>query len=462
MRILLVSAYELGHQPVHVASPAAGLLEAGHDVRAVDVAVDEWKVSVTDWADAIAFSVPMHTAMRLAVGLARGVRQRHPLLPICFYGLYAAVSRDSTVGTVADVVLAGEYEPALLAWATAATDSTTAAASPIQLGRTSFSVPAREVLPPLDRYARLVVGDESWLAGAVEATHGCSHRCRHCPLPVIYDGQLRRVGADVVLADVDQLVAAGAGHVTFADPDFLNAPSHSLRVVRAVHVRHPELTFDCTTKVEHILAHAELWPELAAAGCRFVVSAFESVDDDVLGRLDKGHVAADASAAVTLLRRHGVEIRPSWLPFTPWATPASVSGLLDFVVAHDLVDNVDPVQYSIRLLVPEGSLMLELADMRAAVRGYNAQRLSWEWEAFDRAADQLQREIAALVERRAGEPAKAVFPEVRALVSAATGEPAVPVELVSRGPAAARPRLSEPWFCCSEPTSAQQIVAGLS
>ena len=158
------------------------------------------------------------------------------------------------------------------------------------------------------------------------------------------------------MSDVSQLVAMGAKHVTLADPDFLNGPRHSVRVTQAVHSCFPDLSFDCTTKVEHILAHENLWADLAKAGCLFVVSAFESVGDTTLRILDKGHTAADERVAVILLRSHGIEVRPSWLPFTPWARAAEVGAMLDFVVAHDLVGNVDAVQYTIRLLLPEGAL----------------------------------------------------------------------------------------------------------
>src|SRR3989440_1991343 len=315
MRLLLVSTYELGHQPLHVASPAAALRRAGHDVRCVDRSVERWDRAAVDWAEAVAFSVPMHTAMRLAMRAAQAVRRARPGLPICFYGLYAPVSRDLTLGRLADRLIAGEYEPALVAWA-----SSGAGGETTDLGRHGFDVPARDLLPPLQTYAHLALGGEERLVGYVEASHGCVHKCRHCPVPVVYDGRIRVVPEDVVLADVEQLVAMGARHITFGDPDFLNGRKHSLSVVRAMHERFPDLTFDCTTKVEHILEFAGVWPELARDGCLFVTSALECMNDAILARLDKGHTRADAANAVALLREHGVELRPSFLPFTPWTT----------------------------------------------------------------------------------------------------------------------------------------------
>ncbi len=497
MRVLLVSTYELGHQPLHVASPAGALERAGHQVRALDLSVQPWDEGgpeALEWAEAVGLSVPMHTAMRMALRVAAAGRRRRPDLPICFYGLYAPVSQDLTVGALADRVIAGEYEPGLLSWVDELEQDHLRAfslsggagahkwtgrrpADPpgglgdvsdpvrVELGRGHFGLPARGLLPPLDRYARLAMGGEERLVGYVEASHGCAHRCRHCPVPVVYDGRTRLVGVEPVVEDVAQLVAMGARHLTFGDPDFLNGPHHSLRVVRAVHQAFPELTFDCTVKVEHILRHQDLWAEMASAGCLFVVSALESVNDDILGRLDKGHTAVEAAQAVAVLRQHGIDLRPSLLPFTPWTTMADMVDLMDFVALHDLVGSVDPVHYSIRLLLPEGSLLLDRPDVRTHLGPYDPAQLTWTWKPVDPALDDLQASLAAIAEQAAadGAPLGATYLEIRrAVLAAATGTAAggaggIPLVPVSTGPTEDRPRLTEAWFCCAEPTGAQLV-----
>lgn len=448
MRVLLISTYELGHQPIHVASPAAALQAAGHEVRCLDLSVQPWDLESVMWADAVGFSVPMHTAMRLALRAAEAVRRARPELPICFYGLYAPVSRDLTIGRLADRVIAGEYEPGLAAWVDGLEANTDTGGPLIRLGRgrAFFHTPARGLLPPLDRYAHLAADSKEHLVGAVEATHGCRYRCRHCPVPTVYDGAFRVVGEDSVLADITQLVEAGARHITFADADFLNGPAHALRVVRAMHARFPQLTFDCTVKVEHILRHARLWPELAASGCLFVVTALECVNDHILALLDKGHTAADAAGAITLLRRHGIEPRPSLMPFTPWTTVEDVVDLLDFVVAHDLISNVEPVHYTIRLLLPEGSLLLDRPELAPHLGPYDPEQLSYEWRAADPRADRLQQRLVEVVTAavEAGDLPGATFLRVNAAVREAAGlQPAA----VTAGSIEARPRLTEPWFC---------------
>jgi pyruvate-formate lyase-activating enzyme len=410
MKVLLVATYELGQQPGAVGAAATRLRAEGHDVRALDVSVDPWDVDLVEWADEVAFSVPMHTATRLARDLARGIDA-----PVRAFGLYAAQCHDFAT---------------LVDW--------------------DAPLPARDLLPPLDRYARLELGGEQQLVGAVVTTHGCAHRCRHCPVPVVFDGRIRRVDEHAVLADIEQLVAAGAGHISFGDPDFLNAPPHARRIVASMHERHPDVTFDCTVKVDHVLRHEDLWPELAAAGCVFVVSAFESVDDAVLERLDKGHTGADAARAVSVLRDAGIDVRPSWLPFTPWTTRDDLIALLDFVHEHDLVGSVDPVQYSVRLLLPEGSLLLHHPDLVPFLGPWDAERSTYTWASPDPEIDALQQRIAAIVDTT--DDAITVYARVRRAV----GAPPVDLTDVTTG----RPRLTESWFCCAEPTELQLTRLG--
>jgi Radical SAM superfamily len=442
----------LGHQPLSAATGIASLLAAGHQVRGVDLALDTLAADDVEWAEGVALSVPMHTATRLALRVADKVRARRPGLPLCFFGLYAGMAGDLTVTAPADAIIAGEFEAGLAAWA-GGRDPGPA----VQLGRSEARVPDRRSLPALGRYARLAVAGEHRSVGSVAASRGCSHRCRHCPVPVVYDGRVRPVAEAAVLADVDQVVGAGARHISFADPDFLNAPQHARRVLDAVHDRHPDLTFDATIKVEHLLAHPDLLPQLARSGCAFVVSAFESVNDRILAILDKGHTAADMSTAVIALRSHGIEIRPSWLPFTPWTTIDDLVALVDFVVAHDLVANVDPVQYSVRLLVPAGSLLLAEPAMTAHLGSYDPAQLGWTWAHPDPDLDRLQMEIAALVEAQVGEDPERTFDRIDGLIRSNASQPAVrpAPAAASAGPGGERPRLTEPWFCCSEPTQAQ-------
>ena len=445
MRILLVSTYELGHQPLHVASPAARLAAAGHEIVSVDLAVVSFDPDVLDSVQAVAISVPMHTAMRLAQRTVERVRSRAPEIPIAVYGLYAEMGTIDGV----DRVIVGEYEADLVAWVAALeTSGGDVRGATSDVGVHQFLVPERAGLPPLDSYAHLTVGGGHRSVGYVEASHGCRHRCRHCPLPVVYDGRFRIVQADTVLADVDNLVAAGAGHITFGDPDFFNGVAHAMRILRQANDRYPEVSFDVTIKVEHLLGHRHLLPELAARNVLFVTSAFESTNDDVLALLDKGHTRADMETVLELSRDVGLDIHPSWLPFTPWTKSGDLAEIFSFIDAFDLFEVTEPVQLAIRLLIPRGSLVLEIDGIQDVIGEYDEGSLSYVWKSEEPAVDDLQRRLAARAELAAAEsePLTVTLTDMWSMALETAGRSGVTPQIPS-GAITGRPRLTEPWFC---------------
>lgn len=457
MRVLLVSTYELGHQPIHVASPAARLRYLGYEVSTLDLAVEAFDDRLVADADAVAFSVPMHTAMRLALASAERIRESNATTPIAFYGLYARVGREHSLDGLADVLLEGEYESGLVDWLEGLDKG-----AGIQTGnsRSGFHVPDRSTLPTNHQYARLEWNGTAVPAAAVEASHGCRHRCRHCPLPIVYDGRLRVVGAEVVLEDIDQLAAAGVAHVTFADPDFLNAPRYSTDILREAHAAHPDLTFDVTVKVEHVLKHRDMWPELKDLGVLFVVSAFESVDEETLLILDKSHTVPDMAESLEVLRRAGIHTRPTWLPFFPWTTPSDVADLVEFLDEHRLWTSTDPVQLGIKLLIPEGSLLESHPAVVPFLTSYDPASLTWRWSFQDPESELLQKELEAISAEASdcGEEVMETFTSMRSVISAR-----VPDRdwgrIIDPGPIT--PRLSESWFCCAEPTFNQGSSIGV-
>jgi radical SAM superfamily enzyme YgiQ (UPF0313 family) len=470
MRTILVSTYEMGHQPLGLASPAAALRAAGHDVRTLDLAVESPEARRFDGADLIGISVPMHTAARLGIELARRLRRLQPSAHIAFYGLYAAPLYERLVREgLADSVIGGEAEPALVALAgrlgarlegrpergPIALDDLVGVGREPAFPRWRYPVPDRSGLPPLGRYAQLALGPEPSgerrLAGYVEASRGCAHRCTHCPLTPVYGGRLRLVQPEVVLADIDQLVGMGAEHVTFGDPDFLNAVPHSLAIVAEMHRRHPALTFDATIKVEHLIEHAAVLSRLRDAGCLFVTSAFESTNDAILAVLEKGHTRVSMERALALAEDAGLLLRPTWVAFTPWTAPRDYLDLLEFIESHGLVEHVQPVQYAIRLLLPPGSPLVPRLESEGRLGRFDDEALTYTWESTDPRLDALQRELAGIVESAActscdAEPPVETFRKAKAAALRRLEGSERPVEVAPQ-PARVVPGLTEAWFC---------------
>jgi radical SAM superfamily enzyme YgiQ (UPF0313 family) len=477
LSVLLVSCYELGHQPFAIASPLAQLEHAGFDVAGIDTAVDPLDEEAVARPGLVAISVPMHTAVRLGSAIARRVRAKNPSAHVCFYGLYAALNAAHLLDDhVADSVIGGEFESALVELARALhqgrppgdvegvtvretlrpVQGTTLAARPV-LRRLPFATPRRTGLPPLERYARLIgpAPGEERVTGYVEASRGCLHRCLHCPITPVYEGRFFIVPREVVLADVDQQVAAGARHITFGDPDFLNGVGHSMALARALHAAHPDVTFDVTTKIELILRHRDVFSELRSLGCAFVVSAVESLSDVVLRELHKDHTRADVFEALRITRAAELALRPSLVPFTPWTTLDDYLELCDFVVAEGLERSVDPIQLAIRLLIPPGSALLAEPRERPWLGPLVPDEFGHRWTHPDPVMDRLYADVSRRVEEAtlADEDAAVTFAAIRTLAYHAKGCAAPALETCGPGPFV--PHLTEPWFCCAEPTRLQ-------
>ena len=458
LNVLLVSTYELGRQPFGLAHPAALLRRLGVVVRTLDLAVECVDESAFRSADLIAFYLPMHTATRLAVRLVPKAKDWSPTARLAAYGLYAPMNESYLRRLGVTTILGGEFEAGLIALAqrlVKANDVHIARQEGKEhVTRQPFVVPDRSGLPALDRYAYLKLVDGGRrTVGAVEASRGCRHLCRHCPVVPVYLGRFRAIPRAVVLADIRQQVESGAQHITFGDPDFFNGPTHAMKIVAALHSEFPKLTYDVTIKVEHLLSHRELLKTLKQTGCLFVTTAVESVDDAILARLDKEHTRADFYSLVHMFEEIGLELAPTFVPFTPWTTLEGYLELLKAIAELGLVRSVAPVQLAIRLLIPPGSLLLESDEIRSVVGPLEEEMLIYPWRNPDPAVDRLQQEVQTLVGEESDKPHEQLFNEIRALAydRAGLSAPLLPVVEARRAPA----QISEPWYCCAEPTDNQ-------
>ena len=457
--ILLVSCYELGHQPFHLASLLATLQQAEYAPVAVDTAIETLSDGMIRDAQFVAISVPMHTALRLGEQIARRVRTLNPRAHICLYGLYALLNADYLLQETIDSAIGGEYEIPLLRLVDAlergeSIDVPGVRTRSIQSGpwiqRTPFVLPQREHLPSLENYAHLQRGNEVFVTGYTEATRGCKHTCLHCPVTPIYGGRFFAVPVENVMADIRAQVIQGARHITFGDPDFWNGPTHALRIIRALHKEFPDVTFDATIKVEHLLKHRHLLSEMKDNGCAFIVSAVESINDDVLLHLDKGHSAQDVADMFELTKGVNLPVRPSLLPFSPWETLESYIALLDFFEKRHLIEHLDPVHLSIRLLIPPGSALLDAPDTATWLGELDADNYTYRWRHPDPRMDTLQRDIAALVEQAESTQTDTIetFFRVKALALAIAGnEFSVSKAIQTYGTPQVLPHLTESWFC---------------
>ena len=436
--VLLISCYELGHRPIGLTRPFHALEEAGLAPDVIDIAVEPLDLEKVERARFIGISVPMHTALRLGVHLLHRIREINSDVSICMYGLYAKLNADYLLSHGVDFCISGEASTQLIALVQSLVDAegTEAQEADVHIAE----------LPPLEMYAQFEDNGEVRTVGYTETTHGCKHLCTHCPIPPVYEGRFFAVQRDTVLAEIHEQVVEGATHITFGDPDFLNGPTHGLRVLRAMHAAFPSLTFDFTTKIEHILKNREHFQEFAQLGCRFVISAVESLSEPVLTILEKQHTRADVEEALDIVHGAGIALRPTWVPFTPWTTLDDYLEVLQFVDTHRLVYHVDPVQYAVRLLIPPGSYLRNRPEVKALSLELDEASFSYVWAHPDPRMDELHKTVNTLVENggRAGIDALETFYRIWSLAADMHGNRHVPSCRNQHQPA---PRITEAWFC---------------
>ena len=457
--LVLINPYELGRQPFALAEAAAWLKQDGFEVRCIDLSLQQLEAKTLASARLVAIYVGMHTATRIAAEALARIRALAPRAHLCVYGLYAPMNQELLRSLGVKTILGGECEPGLLSLARRlrAGQSGEAQSEPVvHLAKIDFLTPDRSGLPGLERYAHLILPDGGRKKlGFIEASRGCKHLCRHCPVVPVYQGKFRVVPLPVVMADIAQQVEAGAAHISFGDPDFFNGSTHAMKVVAGMHASYPMLSFDATIKIQHLIAHAGLLPALKAAGCLFITAAVESVDDQVLRYLAKNHTRADFEHALQLCRDAGIDMAPTFVPFTPWSSLEGYLELLRSLLHLKLVEAVPPIQLCIRLLVPAGSWLLQLPDFRELLAPFDAKMLGYPWRHADPRVDALQQSLQALVAQgdQRGLARSEVFGQMWQLAHEALGLAPPPLARADFGEP--MPHLSEPWYCCAEPTEQQ-------
>ena len=453
VNIVLISTYELGRQPFGLASPAAWLRNRGHRVVALDLARQSLDEAAIGDAELIAIYLPMHTATRLAAQLIPQLRKQNPDAHLCCYGLYSPMNVDYLRSLGVSTILGGEFEEGLTKLADRlghGGETTPQTESHVSLGRQTFQVPDRTGMAPLEKYAHVVMPEGPHrVTGYTEASRGCKHLCRHCPIVPVYKGIFRVVDREVVLADIRQQVVAGAQHITFGDPDFFNGIGHAMAIVRALHEEFPELTYDVTIKIEHLRQHERQLSKMRDTGCLFVTSAVESLDDEVLAKLDKGHTRADFIHIAETFRELGLALQPTFIPFSPWTTFESYLDLLRTLAEFGLSEAVAPVQLGIRLLIPAGSRLLELPDIRRIIQPFAEQALVYPWKHADPRIDELCDEVQQIVasSEKLKRSRASTFEKIWRAANDAAHVDAAPRVLPVLASRAAVPYLNEPWYC---------------
>ena len=436
MKILLLSFYDLGKQPKIISELYKKLDNGSNQIDIVDYSIEEKDLTLDNY-DVLGIYASMHTASVLAEQYLRDRKLPNKLF---VFGLYANVFSEMFSNFQSIHSFDSDELESLLE---------------VQLNPNySFkhSVPDRTILPSITDYSHIVDGSNNLIAGSVETTYGCKHEYTHCPVPIQFKGMFKTFGTEKIITDVTNQVEEGAKHISFNDPDFFNGPKHALKILQLLNEKHPSITYDSTIKVEHILKYPDYFQELKNLNMLFVISAFETTNDHVLNILQKNHSFNDLNKAVELSLENNIDIRPTWMPFSPWTEQNDLISIIKLIENYKLRETVDPIQLTIKLLVPKNSLILKRPEMKEYLLDYDPASFSYAWKYKFPNIDNIQNELFTYVLQHESENEYTQYLGLVDILESHTNETLLNSEKYSQRIV---PKLSETWFCCAEPNKIQ-------
>ncbi|MGW0801421.1 radical SAM protein [Nonomuraea sp. NPDC002799] len=389
--VAVVSAFEAELQPILAASAAGSLRGAGAEVTGWDAGGFPLDFPGGDF-DLVLVSIPsfegIESGSQLAARFkAEGARR------VLVFGQYAWLN-VTTLARAADGVIVDEPEGMaadLVAYARgevtvdqlAGVVTSGHRVRPKRHATQYWQVPARDLFPPIAQYP--AHSTKFGLLGNIEATRGCHHRCSYCAVYASYGVAAIPIDSDVILADATQLAAQGARHFVFVDAEFFNTRRHALTVMEAVAKRLGPVTFELTTRFDHILEFESELNRMTELGLRVVTSALEFPSDKLLQILDKGIDVQGIKQAIRVANAAGIELRPSFITFTPWVGLDEIQALDVFLDETGIA--VDPTARQTRLLLYKGSPLLGsrwLDGVELVDHGFY-----YDWKHPDPAVDEL-------------------------------------------------------------------------
>ena len=418
--VLVVSTFEGGFQPLSAASATRHLLDAGVDVGVLDTYVDDIDDRRLGEADLVAIAIPLFDSIGPGIEIARRVHAANPRAHVTFFGQYAMISPGLLAGKYGDSAIVGEWDEPLTALAGQITQNgknglSSDAASRIpglfyprsgQIavspyfpakkpshgeGQAShFRVPARHLLPGLDKYPQPHVAKlcgEPKIVGGTEITRGCHHACSYCSVVAAYGRRVLVVPEDVVIEDVRYLVQAGMTHLTFQDAEFINAKHHGIRILRRLHSEFPHLTYDLTTRMDHVLENKAVIREMVDLGVKFITSALEFPSQRMLDAIDKELTVEQIREGARFLQTTAIRLNPTFIMFNPWSSLEDMIGFREFVEDTGLDATIDPIQYETRLTLYKGSPLLQSEFIRSLE--LTEREFHYDWKHPDSRVDQL-------------------------------------------------------------------------
>ncbi|MBR0965667.1 radical SAM protein [Bradyrhizobium diazoefficiens] len=406
--MVLASGYEGGFQPISLGTAASWLSRSGITPVCVDTFVDGIDEAAFANADLVAVSVQMFQSIAPAIEIAETARRVNPSARIVMFGAHANIHAERLLGAHCTEIVRGDWEPALVAAARQSAGEDVAlppelssainAGQPITVNiqRSGHMAPSRAILPGLQKYTyaefgKFLDGGKQPVVGNIETARGCHHSCSYCSVFAATGTKVNFIPIDIVMQDIRQVVEMGATHICFIDAEFINSKRHGIEVVRRMKAEFPSLTFDITTRADHILESKNTIVELNDLGCRFITTAMEFPTQRVLDAVNKDLTLDHIEGAIAYCSEIGAKLNATFILFNPWVSLEDLLGFDQWLDKTGLGETIDPVQFTTRLYLYKGSHLLSNPEVRKLQLVEHD--FHYEWKHSDPRVDELFAEM---------------------------------------------------------------------
>jgi len=321
--------------PLGVAYVAAGLEQAGHEVRLLDCTFlrrdEALRLALAARADVVGIYC-MATMTADCLWFAQRLRGHCRLLvaggplptcdPVAFLEHFDVVVRGEGEQTMVELLAA--YETGADVGAVAGVAG--APPRPFASDLDQIPFPARELLPNA-QYIRHGKRKYGFSITTVMSTRGCPFACEFCSNVVFGQSYRERSPANVV-DEIEQALGLGYDRISFADDVFTLNRERVLGICEEIRRRGLRFSWECLGRVDAFDEQAAM--EMKRAGCTRIFFGIESGDDAILRLMNKKITTAQARSAVETAHRAGLEVGAFFILFYPGETDHTVFATLRF------------------------------------------------------------------------------------------------------------------------------------
>ena len=411
-QVALISTYETGFQPLIISTAAAAFLRNDINPAVYDLYLGKSDRNGIMDHEFYGIGLTLFDSLQGSVSIAAEIRAENPDAHICFYGPYAELNKERLLRYGNSCIL-GDWERPLVRLSQAVLSGNGKDWTQVpqvysfanrevkfEFDRSFCVVPARHLLPPLHTYTNTFIEnilDRKMVVGNVETTRGCHHKCKFCSVYATSATRVKFTDTEVIMADVEQLVNQGMEHITFVDAEFINNIKFSLDIVNRIHDKYPQLTYDFTTRIDHVVEHEAAIPQFKETGCIAITTSIEFPRKDILDRLEKDITLSHILNGMEILKKNEIKVHTTFVTFNPWTDLEGLMSLSQFIKENNLEDVIDPIQYETRLHLYKGSPLLK--DSTLAELILHEQDFHYEWEHPDPQVEEVfQRMVKPVAE----------------------------------------------------------------